>query len=211
MTTDIRVSSTFDVSKENEIINISRAVIAERVVLSAASFSTSLKAQKPLGRVLKFIYKLIDEKFSHYDLWLFLGNSATQPDTRVVRHKKLWGALKSRGFDIPGSSEVAETMIEVGGGVKFFGAVCLSEYSIAIVADVIVDERCSYFAALPKNFNFQRSLDKGWTGEISKDFDCLHCVSKAGGIVFKRVGEFDDAERGFVAIALPEVIKELLV
>ncbi|WP_259642214.1 hypothetical protein [Pseudomonas syringae] len=211
MTTDVRVASTVNVLKENEIIYIPCAAIAEGAVLSAASFSISLEAQKPLGLVLRFIYKLVAERFSQYDFWLFLGNSATQPDTRVVRHKKLWGALRTRGFEIPDSNDAIETMVEVGGGVKFFGVMCFYESSIEIVADLIVHERCSYIAALPKSFDFRRALDMRWTGEISKDFDWLRCVSKAGGIVFKRAGEFDDAERGFVAIALPEVIKELLI
>ncbi|EPN50953.1 hypothetical protein A244_18343 [Pseudomonas syringae pv. actinidiae ICMP 18807] len=211
MTTDIRIASTFDISKGNEIINLAREFNVGGVVLSAASYSVSTEVKKPLAFVLTFIYKAIVGKFPHYDVWLFLGNSATQPDTRMVRYKRLWGALRSRGFDIPGSNEFLEAMVEVSGGLKFFGAVLLSELSIETVADVVIDERCSYIVALPKKINVLNALDMGWSGEMSKDFERLRCVSKKKGIVFKRVGEFDDDERGFTAIALPKIIKELLV
>lgn len=207
----IDILSTSDISKNNEVINVPCARENDDVTLSAASYLIAKKeAHESLVTVLGFLFKLLSERFSQYNIWLFIGNSASQPDTRIVRYRKMWGALKHRGLEILGASDLQETIVSVNGGIKFFGALRLSELSIETVINVLLDERCSYIAALPEGFDFQCALNRGWSGEISEDLDYFYCLCKKHGLLLKRIGEFDDCERGFVSIALPELIRKLI-
>lgn len=210
MTIDIQVGRTPDISITNDVINPHWAGDYFRSELSAASFLAADASSTSLAGVLSFIYSLIDKKLPEYDVWLLLGNSAWQPDTRIVRYRKLWGALKFRGSEISGGSDSQESIVEAHEKLKFFGALRLSEQSIANVIDVIINERCSYIAATPRAFAFKRILDVGWSGRVAEDFSlCCH-ICEENGLLFKQVGEFDDHEWGFISIGLPEIMEKLL-
>lgn len=211
MTIDIQVSSTFDVFTKNEVVNLSPSHTASRVKLGAASFLACVGMHESLTVVLGAVYDRINQVFPNYDMWLFIGNSAVQPDTRIVRYLRLWGGFKSRGFDLSFLSGSFENMIEIDGGLKFFGAVPFSKNSLAVVSDLIVGERYSYIAALPNSFDVRCALSKGWSGDISNDFDLICCACEKEALVLKKIGEFDDCERGFLALALSKNIGGLTI
>ncbi|AZF42799.1 hypothetical protein C4J87_2641 [Pseudomonas sp. R1-43-08] len=207
---ELNVLSTSDISVRNEVINLGYAQEHPHGILSAASFLVSGSSRDSLVCVLNFIYEIFERRMPKYNLWLFLGNSAWQPDTRIVRHRKLWGALKARGVEITDGCRVQEVVIDSDSRLKFFGAVCLSKLSVEPAVDALLDERCSYIIALPEDFDVQRILNVGWSGELSEDLSLFGYFIQAGGLVFKRVGEFDDSERGFVSIGSPTSVRNLL-
>jgi hypothetical protein len=209
MTIEIQILSTPDISVDNEVINLHRTHTSAGGVLSAASFLVAGSSRDSLVFVLDFICEIITKKIPEYEVWLFLGNSAWQPDTRIVRYRKLWEALKSRGLEILGGSRSQEIVVEADGKLKFFGALRLSEQSVGTVVNALLDERCSYIAALPKEFDIQSALEVGWSGGVTGDSDFLYHVCESEGLLFKRVGEFDDCDKGFVSIGLPGLIEQL--
>lgn len=210
MTIDIQVVSTPDIAITNDVINPRWAGEDFTSVLSGARFLVSDASNISLTGMLSFIYSLIDKKLPRYDIWLLLGNSAWQPDTRIVRYRKLWGALRFRGGEILGGSDSQESVVEACEKLKFFGALRLSELSIATVIDVIIEERCSYIVATPKSFDVKRILDVGWSGSVGEDFSLCSHVCEENGLLFKQVGGFDDREWGFISIGLSEVTNKLL-
>lgn len=161
-------------------------------------------------KILNIIINLITEKLTKYNVWLFIGNSTWQPDTRVVRYRKLWNALKARGVEIPHFGETFEQMQESAQGLKFFGAKLISELSTTSVIQAIHEERCAYILALPKDISIDQALDKGWQVNNIFDRELLKFIAKSNGIILKAVGEFDDYEAGFVGIAKPELIVKLI-
>ncbi|MGH8386399.1 MAG: hypothetical protein ACRESJ_13020 [Pseudomonas sp.] len=210
MTIDIKVVSTPDISVANDIINPHRAGEDFRSVMSAASFLVAGASSTSMAGVLSFVYSLIDEKLPGYDIWLFLGNSAWQPDTRIIRYRELWGGLKFRGSEISGSSNSQVSVVEAHGKLKFFGALRISKLSISNVVEVIVDERCSYIVATPKALEIKRILEVGWSGNMVEDFGFCCCICEKSGLLFKQVGEFDDDEWGFVSVGSPKIMEKLL-
>ncbi len=76
--------------------------------------------------------------------------------------------------------------------------------------ELIVKERCSYIILVPENFEIKTILSLGWSGSLTEDLNVFHEVYKAGGLLFKGMGEFDDPEWGFLSIGLPETIKKIL-
>lgn len=69
-----------------------------------------------------------------------------------------------------GGSDPRESIVASHGKLNFFCALHLSELSIDTVVDVIIDERCSYIVATPKNFDVEPILDVGWSGSLAEDF-----------------------------------------
>ncbi|MDZ5436287.1 hypothetical protein T3H00_26925 [Pseudomonas fluorescens] len=208
MTIEIVIAS--DVTEENAVINTSCARDKRAGRLSAASFLVPRESNGPLNVVLDFIFTLLSKKFPEQDIWLFVGNSAVQPDTRIVRYRKLWGGLKSRGLEVIGGMDFREEIVSDGEGVKFFGATRLSDLSVESVVNIILSERCSYVVALPASFEFKKALELGWVGDLVEDLDYCYCVCEKNGLIFKNIGEFDDCQRGFVSIGSPQSIGHLL-
>ncbi|WP_148060148.1 hypothetical protein [Pseudomonas frederiksbergensis] len=207
MTIDIQVLSVADISTSNNVLDVGQV---DRGTLSAASFLVVGKLKVSLVDTLGFLFDLVSLKTQRYEIWLFLGNSAWQPDTRIVRYHKLWGALRLRGVEILGGSDSQELAVEGGGGVKFFGAVRLSKSSIVSAINAISDERCSYIVALPDEAEVKTILEVGWSGDIAKDVDFLYYICEKNSLIFKAVGAFDDFERGFVSVATPSVMRQFL-
>jgi hypothetical protein len=64
---------------------------------------------------------LIEFKFTKHDWFIFLGSSAWQQNTRIIRHRKLREALKCRGLEIAEGGGWQEHAIEAEGKIRFFG------------------------------------------------------------------------------------------
>ena len=207
MTTDIRVASAADLTIKNDVMSMH---VPDGIALAGVSWLVvGSSASEALLSVLRFVYSLIGKKLTGYKLWLLVGNSAWQPDTRIVRHHKLWGGLRARGIEVSHISNLQEAMLESGGKLKFFGAAQLSELSVVSVVKALSEERCTYLVALPSSFDPQNILEIGWSGEFAEDFNLIAYLLKSGAVLIKQLGEFDDKERGMVAIGQPEIVKLL--
>ena len=205
-----RVASAADLFAENEVLNIGRMHLPNDIALGGVSWLVvDSPASEALLSVLRYVYSLIGGKLPSYQLWLLVGNSAWQPDTRIVRHYKLWGGLKARGIEISHVSDLQEVMRESEGKLKFFGAAQLSELSVASVVKALLEERCTYLVALPSNLTPQAILEIGWTGELAEDSSVITRLNKSGAVLIKQLGKFDDKERGVVAIGQPDIMKLL--
>ncbi|WP_175654041.1 hypothetical protein [Pseudomonas sp. Marseille-P9899] len=209
MTIDIKIASSNDIAS-NEIINLGCSDGWATGELSVASFLVEGTSNDLLVSVLAFVYGLSSKNIPGHDFWLLLGNSAWQSDTRMVRYRKLWGALKFRGHEVLGGADLQESLIELGGKIKFFGALRLSELSFNTAIGALLSERCSYFALLPSGYEVRSVLCKGWSGQLTEDLNFIDCICDENGLVFKSIGEFDDVERGFVSIGSTELITQLL-
>lgn len=203
------ISSTVDVTEENHVYNISKDSLPEGITISAGSWLLSGKHHEARIRTLSFIFDLIETKTPEFDIWFFLGDSAWQDDTRIIRHKRLWRRLEYRGFQILGSSDTYEEFVKNGNKVKFFGAKLLSVTSIQSVIKVMTTESCSYIVAISRDIDINVILQVGWSNGDSFDGELLKLIVKNKGILFKVVGKFDDRESGFVGLGAPSLIKLL--
>jgi len=210
MTIDIRVANVPDLFIGNEIMNLSRMHFSEGFTLAGINCSIVGQGEEALLPVFRFIYAVIGRKIPDYSLWLFIGNSAWQPDTRIVRYRKLWGALAARGINVSHIFSKQEVMCESNGKLKFFGAVQLSELSVQSVVQLLLEERCAYLAALPSSIGPEDILNLGWSGELVEDSKVIECLVKRNGLLIKRTGEFDDEERGAIIIGIPELVRSLI-
>ncbi|GFO77909.1 hypothetical protein BPLS_P6645 [Bathymodiolus platifrons methanotrophic gill symbiont] len=207
MITDIEISSTVDVSKENETYNVRKNNLPENTKVAAAAWSSasgSLYDDRLL--VLRFIFSLVMTKMPGFTLWYFEGDGGWQDDTRILR----WKRRKQRGINITHYSELYEEMLERDNKVKFFRAISLSELSIESVVKSLNEDSHSYIISLPGSTNIKGALCMGWEHLGLFDKELLRYVINNKGIIFKVYGEFDDPEYGFVGLGDPELVKSLV-
>lgn len=210
MITDIRVVSAPDLSVDNEVLNLSSIPLPEGKTLAGVCwFVVDYSVYEALLSVFRFIYGLICKKFPDYRVWLLVGNSAWQPDTRIIRYRKLWNALAVRGVKVSHSWNAQEVMHEKEGKLKFFGATQLSKLSVESVVKALLEERCSYIIVLPKAVGPESIIDIGWSGNLADDLDFIDALTRSGGLLIKRFGEFDDEERGMISVGRPALVNSL--
>ncbi|VTU35322.1 hypothetical protein RA8CHR_05188 [Variovorax sp. RA8] len=209
MTTNIRVSRTEDLFTENNVMNLTQT--RPSTALAGASWvADEAPPHKALLAVLNHVLALVKKELPCSELWLLAGTRVWQPDTRVVRYYKLWGALRARGLKVPDDIQSSEeVMMQSEGKLKFFGAARLSELAAEDVAQFLLKEHCAYLVALPRDLPRHTLLELGWTGDLSSDSEIINHLVAADALLLKRIGEFDDLERGLLALGCPPVVNAL--
>ncbi len=211
LTTDLKRTSTTDVSKENDTYHISEDKLLVSMKVGACSWLLpSTSHFEARLTVLKIIFSLILAKMPNLKLWYFVGDSAWQSDSRIIRHKKLFKRLKARGIEVTHTTKSIEHMKESDGKLKFFAATCFSELSIDSIVKAIAEEPCSYIVAVPDSFDIDSALCNGWDASDYIDRNILDNVVQSGGLLFKVIGAFDDKESGFVGFGKPEMVTQLV-
>jgi hypothetical protein len=209
MTTNVKVGVAADAFQTNSLIKLDRSAFDSTIALSVAEW---ISARKPydvaLVEVLKMIYRSMCERMSGYHVWLLLGNECWQDDTRIRRHKKLFQALKPQGLNFEAFQDRREFMVEKGGKLKFFGAVRLDDHALIDVPKTMQPGSCTYLLALPEIAPVLPE-SSGWSGALDEDIELIRTNIKNEGIIFQRVGYFDDPDVGFVALGKPDVIARL--
>ena len=211
MTTDIHILSATNLFDENEVLDPELISFPKNKEIGGCCWLVeSQSVYEGLLRVLKFVYGLVRDVLPKHQVWLLVGSSAWQPDTRVVRYHKLWNALALRGLEISHSCNAEEVMHERDGKIKFFGAARLSELSIPSVVKVLIEERAAYLAVLPGSLGVRDILKEGWIGDLAEDSELVGKVVEDGGLIARRIGEFDDQEVGILCIGSPGRIKAII-
>lgn len=211
MTTSIRVDVAKNLFVKNEVMNLNKASFGTDSLAGASWVIQGVSAHTSLRLGLDAVFALINNKLPHLELWLLAGTSAWQPDTSIVRHNKLWNALRARGFNVPsGSRSMKEMVIESAGKLKIFGAAKLAEFAIEDVVNILLGENCTYLVALPVDGACNDLLNIGWSGDLSADSKFIEYLFESDALLLKHVGQFDDYERGVVVIGCPLVVSALL-
>lgn len=209
MITEIKISRENDLSDPDQTINLNGENRC-RLKLSAASFVASAKPHDSLRAIFDFIHERVVKNMPGYAAWLLLGNSAWQPGTRIVKYLGLWGGFKSRGIEVrQGSHSIVHTM-ERDGKLKFFGGIRLSDLSDGTILQAFLAERCSYVAIVPIDVDMEEALFIGWSGKLSEDLMLFEYVAEGNGLLMAKIGEFDDLDRGVVAVGKRQVLDDLL-
>lgn len=209
MSTNIQIITAPDLSLNNKVMNF-KQVLPKNIYSGATLLISEYSAHDSLQIVLDFFWDLLKQKLPNYDIWLLVGNSIGQPNTRITRYYGLWGSLKARGINIPDKNSLLEATQEIGEKLKFFGAKRLSRADIDFAIKVILEERCTYLIALPSSEVPDGLISAGWQGDIDQDIELISEVRRLNGAIIKAVGEFDDIQRGLLYIGDPAIVATVL-
>jgi hypothetical protein len=210
MTTEIKVLSTQDAFCENDLLLLDRNAYPEDVCLGVMCWETSrTSSSDPIAEVLSFVISQTSEQLVGHEFWLLIGNSTWQPDTRIVRYRKIFNSLSFRGVDLSVLAERSESSIEHDGKIKFFGAGRFDASLAGTVASAIKEEDCSYLVVLPRQTGLLFPLSTGWSGDLFRDQPLIESVIGRGGVILRRTGYFDDPEIGLLALGNPTVLAKI--
>lgn len=211
MTIETKLSVALDVCVENEVFNLCRRDLPDNSVFSAISWCLNLKPREEMREeILKLILQLFSKQFLDHNIWLLVGNSALQPNTRIVKYRRLWGGLKACGIDYTDYSRAYEKMFDEEGKLKFFGVIPFSNKDIHAATQTMSYERSTYLVVLPISVNVEEIVSKGWNTNVRFDKGLLEFVAMNSGVLIRAVGEFDDPETCLIALAEPQIISSLI-
>ena len=97
-------------------------------------------------------------------------------------------------------------LTESESGIKFSGAVRISDASIESVVKILLNERCSYIVFSPEDVIVGNIINAEWSGGVSQDIKLIYSVSVVKGVFLDLVGEFDDFEKGFSIFGRRDVV-----
>jgi hypothetical protein len=209
MTTSVKALFFADAFEKNEIISLDRNLFPDLFSAGAAEWVVdNFSGPRPLDEVFKLLRAKFLEHFGAYDFWLLIGDSVWQSDTRLARHKGLFGKLKLGGADLDLDSEHYESMIEQDGRIKFFGAIKI-EQNFDDLLKFTQPGSCTYIGARDRNSNWQFPISAGWSGEWRQDSDVIAHIVGNGGVLLRRTGFFDDPEIGLQALGPAEILRTI--
>jgi hypothetical protein len=151
---------------------------------------------------------LIASGLPSYSFFLHVVQSPWQPNTRVVRHGRLWRTLERQGIVIPDESRLSEELIEADEGIKFAGTLRVDPSNLDTVLDVVRAEPASLLVALPDGppLGLDVLSAAGFSSEARDATywrEVATAVTARPGVVFRIFGEFDDRDAGVDLLLRP--------
>jgi hypothetical protein len=203
MTTSTRVGFVANPFDSNSALGLSVAELSDEILRSAISAITWTTDVFPvsdkMARVIGAATECLSVAIPNYQTWLMAGTSAAQPNTRIVRHRGLWGLLGCRRVDVSRFKETHEQSFLTPAGIKFAGAAQAATSAPGLFASVMLEERATFLITVPANTDVVDSLK---SGPIESAFDSSRILFaiRSGGLVLMRLGAFDDSDAGLVAL-----------
>jgi len=210
---------TLDVFSSNDFY------VLEKVMMQEKNAGAALKLYDRHIDFLEFFHyystafeKLIQAiRTCHQDVvpWLLLS-AMELPDSRIVRHKKLWKSFVHPEMNLPKGERSNEYMIEHTDAVSFYGGILFDESELIQVAKLIgVGQYGCIMLTSNKNDEVNKVLQDGWGRPVPHgygfpkeiiNFSCLNDV-----FFLRPIGAFDDREWGAVALAQSTLIKNVFI
>lgn len=202
-----------DLSVENDVLLLGELNLACR--LSGIAFvDTSgiiLVAQE---KALGLVRELVNQHLPDFEAWLLVGHTAWQPDTQIVRYKKIWSYLRGRNPDIPDGLTLEEFPVESEQGIKYFSAVRCEEFDPKQALGLLREEMaCTLvFANNSEALGVVIPLLKrGWSKQgVIPSPELLDFACSSNVVVGSLIGAFDDREAGFALIGRFDLMEGML-
>jgi hypothetical protein len=189
-----------NVAVSNDVLSLP---ISPSLRISAAVWRDSRTGSIESARLncLAFALEQVWRHYPNSELWLLASHRGVQPDTKIVRHFGLWKSLEKRGAAAPIGAALCESIVEVEGGVRLFGATTFTTNQLDKVAKVMSCEFGVIVAATDARIRntLERLVTQGWSQGASIPEEIVEAVCPEKGLVVGVFGEFDD---GDVAVAV---------
>lgn len=213
MTIEPRWERVLDLHASEEWCHFARDQSLAGVALGAvvAAFE-GLNAKSAHARAIPALVEAIGEQRKDHVPWLLACHTAWQDKTAVVRHRRLWGDLASRGLTLPSGRRIAERAHESPLGLRYFGLMELTNPTLDDAIAVLEVEKASHIVMLAQAHERRliELLDSGWSSKRHRPSpELLLAACSAQGFVISPFGFFDDFEAGALAIGPAALIGQL--
>ncbi|RYF30165.1 MAG: hypothetical protein EOO23_05740 [Comamonadaceae bacterium] len=159
---------------------------------------------------LRYVVSMIRTVMLQPDCWVIAGHHAPQPDSRIVRHKKLWASL---GLSIAASDNQAfEWPVRFKDGLRFFGAVSKALVSDELLLALLEKSPMAWLVVGSKDVStaIKQSLSAGWVESRSVIPDSLLMFAQDSEVFLIRdFGPTDDLAQGAIVVSRKKFLDQL--
>ncbi|MCP2231649.1 MULTISPECIES: hypothetical protein [Erwinia] len=197
MTTKIVTRYAENINKNNEIAKFEKYFI-EGENISALSWEMPNEPRKKMGEAL---VKMMAEKISlteEKQINVILELTPEQPDNAIVKHKKTWGLIESRGIDVSKINNKKSYITPGKKGLVLTGTGKIPISTVGVIQGIINSQDKLYFTNIEAD---NISQQDGSFGKIS---DWMKKVWENNGIIFILLGSFDEIHSEIVALGHKE-------
>ncbi len=198
-----------DISVDNDLYVLNRKT---KSLLSGAAFIWTEWEDKlqTTEKALGLLSRRLQPAFPAFSHWLFVGHRSWQPDNRIVRHRKLWTAITSKGINIPDGERVSEVIVSSENGIKFFGLIKCASIASPSVASILRTGWETQLIFAEESVAMSASkflLLNGWDhiGNAPPD-KIVDLICENDIFAYLPLGWFDDRESGCAVIAKERLI-----
>lgn len=160
--------------------------------------------------VLSYLMCMIRGVIDDPQCWIVAGHEAPQPDTRIIRHKKLWGSFGVRPPTLPETT--AEWPVQLHDGLRFFGVIRRDLISEEMLLKLWKDFS-TVWVLVTKDLDsvaIQHALAKGWGGSRTGiPEEILRYASEHDIFMIRDFGPTDDFDQGMIVVARDRLIETL--
>lgn len=171
----------------------------------------SAKENGATGEALASLLGVVRSVFHAKQVWVIAGHNVPQPNTRIVKHQKLWNSLglATKTFS---ENQAVEWMQATDAGVRFFGI--LDKVLVSDDSLFKLWKTSSCWLAVLKSKrpieDLKEELLSGWsdTPQVLPDL-LLRLAGKGNVLLIRDFGPTETSEEGIIAIAESGSIKQI--
>ena len=194
MITDVTIQYANEITHKNEITNFPMLGLnAENISAVSWALRKTNRANGTVRLISEMINRLSSENDNKF-IDMYIQLSGSQPDTPLIRYKKIWGLLKSRGFKVDFMSHKLDTIISSSEGLTLSGMSRFPVSSLKQMAPFIANERKIFFAFLSSE-NFVENSDY-----LQSEKEWMSLIWSKNGVVFMPLGALDEIDCEVVAL-----------
>lgn len=161
------------------------------------------RSARSLLRELRLVFS---SEHLNLTVWLLVGQSAWQQDTRITRYKRLWSGLNGYDPDRHCEASVFEFCLERPSAIRFYGMLKVDEFQSNYASEFLVGENCVYCVAIPDGVDLSALVANGWSGDLVSDRNFIKLLVGRGAVVVKFFGGFDDVDAGCIIFFNPGLV-----
>ena len=200
MITNVNVRYAYDINTKNEVANFNLLGIFGKNISATSWEKRNTKRSNGTVYIISEMIRILSGSNEDKSIYIYIQLSGYQPDTRIIRYKKTWGLLQSRGYDTSYVSNKKDIIIDGADGLELSGTGFCSVSSLNKLSALINDERKIYFATVDSD-----GLDKN-IDSIKSSAQWMEIIWSKNGVVFMPLGALDENDCEVVALG-----KELII
>lgn len=203
MITDITIRYASNISFKNEIANFDSLGVAGENISAVSWEIKNMKRSDGTLTIIKEMVKKLSTSADIETIYIYIQLSGKQPDTRLIRYKKTWGLLKSRGYNFDFMSNKNDFIFNYGGGLALSGTASFDVSLLDNLSKLIKDEKKIFFAIAPSG---KKELE---VANIKSELEWMNNFWSLNGVVFLTLGLLDEMDCEVVALGKKTVIQGL--
>ncbi len=194
MTIDTIVRYAENINNQNEIANFHVLGIPRRNIAAVSWELPNVSRKDGAIHLLSEMLKKLARNSSNVTIYIHLQLSSFQPDSAIVRYKKTWGLLKSRGYDIDFLLNKENFIACTPNGLILSGICHCPLHLLGCLKDILNSEKKIFFAFTHSN------ISKDDERNMTSEAEWMDFFWSNNGVIFMILGSFDEANCEVVAL-----------